>query len=71
MEAPFEANSWNGITGAIYTGYGSVEMLWIIVMLAMVAIAVVIGWRHEHHAYEATRAAGAAARTVDPARPKN
>ncbi len=53
MEAPFEATSWDGITGAIFTGYGSAEWLWILVSLALVIAAIVGGWRHEKHAYDA------------------
>ncbi|WP_157789776.1 MULTISPECIES: hypothetical protein [Roseobacteraceae] len=55
MEAPFEATSWDGITGAIYAGYGSVEGLWLALVLAMVVVAVVLGWRHEKHAYNAVK----------------
>jgi hypothetical protein len=55
MEAPFEATSWDGITGPIYTGYGSVEGLWLLVCLALIVVAIVIGWRHEDHAYKATK----------------
>ncbi|MEC7763032.1 MAG: hypothetical protein VX874_14100 [Pseudomonadota bacterium] len=51
MEAPFESTTWDGITGAIYAGYGSVEGLWLLLCLAMVVAAVVFGWRHESHAY--------------------
>ena len=51
MEAPFEATSWDGITGAFYTGFGSAEMLWIALMIGLVVVAVVGGWRHERHAY--------------------
>ncbi|WP_330646897.1 hypothetical protein [Thioclava sp. FTW29] len=53
MEAPFNATSWDGVTGAIYAGYGSVEGLWLIVCLILVVIAVIGGWRHEGHAYRA------------------
>lgn len=53
MEAPFDATTWNGITGAIYTGYGSVEGLWLAACIALVVIAVFFGWRHEDHAYKA------------------
>ncbi|MBN9888212.1 hypothetical protein [Salipiger abyssi] len=55
MEAPFEATSWDGITGAIYAGYGSVEGLWLALCLLMIVVAIVFGWRHEEHAYKATK----------------
>lgn len=55
MEAPFEASTWDGVTGAFYTGYGSVEGLWLLLMLAMIVVAIVLGWRHEEHAYKATK----------------
>ncbi|WP_323020932.1 hypothetical protein [Pararhodobacter sp.] len=55
MEAPFEANTWDGITGAIFTGYGSVEGVWLGLCLAAIVAAVILGWRHEKHAYEAVK----------------
>ncbi|CUJ88325.1 hypothetical protein Q8W37_00270 [Shimia thalassica] len=58
MEAPFEVNTWDGVTGAIYTGYGSGEMLWLLVMLALIVVALFLGWRHEEHAYKATKSQG-------------
>ncbi len=53
MEAPFEATSWDGITGAFYTGATSAEWIWIVLCLLCIAVAIVGGWRHEKHAYEA------------------
>ncbi|MFW2589735.1 hypothetical protein [Sagittula sp. SSi028] len=55
MEAPFDVTTWDGITGAFYTGYGSIEGFWLIVCLGLVAAAVTFGWRHEEHAYKATK----------------
>ncbi|MCA2012337.1 hypothetical protein [Pararhodobacter sp. CCB-MM2] len=55
MEAPFEATTWDGITGAIFTGYGSVEGFWLALCLAFVVAAIILGWRHEKHAYEAAK----------------
>lgn len=55
MEASFEATSWDGITGAIYAGHGSVEGLWLLLCLAMIVAAIIFGWRHEEHAYKATK----------------
>ncbi|WP_171060442.1 hypothetical protein [Poseidonocella sp. HB161398] len=55
MEAPFDATSWDGITGAIYAGYGSVEGLWLAACLVLVVIAIFFGWKHEEHAYKATK----------------
>ncbi|WP_161555679.1 hypothetical protein [Mangrovicoccus ximenensis] len=54
MEAPFDATTWDGITGAIYAGYGSGEGLWLAGCLALVVIAIFFGWKHEEHAYKAT-----------------
>lgn len=55
MKAPFESSTWDGVTGAIYTGYGSGELLWLCVMFALIVIALYLGWRHEEHAYNATK----------------
>lgn len=55
MESPFAATSWDGISGAIYTGFGSAEALWLALSLACVAVAVIGGWRHEKHAYDAVK----------------
>ncbi len=55
MEAPFDVTSWDGITGAIYAGYGSVEGLWLLACLALVIVAIFFGWKHEEHAYRASR----------------
>ena len=55
MEAPFDSTTWDGISGPIYAGYGSVEGLWLLLVLAMVIVAIVFGWRHEDHAYKATQ----------------
>lgn len=52
MEAPFEATTWDGITGAIYAGYGSAEWFWILLSLVLVVIAIIGGWKHEKHAYD-------------------
>lgn len=54
MEAPFDITTWDGITGAIYAGYGSAEGLWLLASLLLVVVAVIFGWRHEEHAYKAT-----------------
>lgn len=55
MEAPFDAASWDGISGAIYAGQGSAEGLWLALALGCVAVAVLAGWRHEKHAYDAVK----------------
>lgn len=55
MEAPFIAKSWDGITGPIFAGYGNAEWLWLAAAYGCVLVAVVLGWRHERHAYEAAR----------------
>ncbi|WP_330629291.1 hypothetical protein [Thioclava sp. FTW29] len=53
MEAPFVAKSWDGVTGPIFAGYGSTEMPWLVATYLCVLIAVILGWRHERHAYKA------------------
>lgn len=55
MEAPFDATSWEGITGAIYAGFGSAELFWIALCYLCVLIAVILGWKHEKHAYHAAK----------------
>lgn len=55
MESPFEGTTWDGVTGAIYAGYGSVEGLWLLACLVLVVAAVAGGWRHEEHAYKALK----------------
>lgn len=55
MEAPFEATTWNDVAGAYYAGFGGAEGLWLAAMLALVLIAVIGGWRHERHAYDALK----------------
>lgn len=55
MEAPFDTHSWDGITGAIYAGFGSAELFWIVLCYACVLAAVILGWRHEKHAYDAAK----------------
>ena len=44
MESPFDAASWDGITGAIYAGFGSAELLWIGLCYLCVLCAVILGW---------------------------
>ena len=58
MESPFDMTTWDGVTGAIYTGYGSVEGFWLLLCLVLVVVAIVFGWRHEEHAYKATEKKG-------------
>ncbi|WP_292293534.1 hypothetical protein [Marivita sp.] len=55
MEAPFTATSWDGISGAIYAGYGSGEGVWLVLSLVLIVVAIIFGWRHEEHAYKATK----------------
>jgi hypothetical protein len=55
MESPFDAASWDGITGAIYAGAGSSEMFWIGLCYACVLVAMILGWRHERHAYNSAK----------------
>ncbi|SNT12924.1 hypothetical protein [Tropicimonas sediminicola] len=55
MEAPFDATSWDGISGAIYAGYGSAELLWVLLSFVLVVIAIFGGWKHESEAYSALK----------------
>lgn len=56
MEAPFDSSTWDGITGAIYTGAASAEWTWIVLCLLCLAAAIIGGWRHEKEAYAAVEA---------------
>ncbi|WP_165586950.1 hypothetical protein [Pseudaestuariivita atlantica] len=47
-----EIKDWAAVEGAYYTGYGSGEMLWLIVAIAICLISLVIGARHELDAYK-------------------
>lgn len=41
---------WAAVDGAMYTGAGGGEMLWVIVALVLCVVALVIGFKHEHDA---------------------
>jgi len=43
------------VAGAIYPGFGSTELFWIALCYLCVLVAVILGWRHEKHAYEAAK----------------
>lgn len=53
MGAPFEATSWDGITGAVFVGYGGAEWIWVAISLLCVVIAMIGGSMHEKEAYDA------------------
>ena len=55
MEAPFDSHTWDGIAGAIFAGFGGSEPFWIGLCYLCVLIAVLLGWRHEKHAYDAAK----------------
>ncbi|QUS37140.1 hypothetical protein [Falsirhodobacter algicola] len=55
MEAPFDTGTWDGVTGAIFAGFGSSEIVWIGLCYLCVLAAMILGWRHEKHAYDAAR----------------
>ena len=43
---------WAAVEGAYYTGYGSGEMLWLIVAIVLCIVALIMGSRHELEAYK-------------------
>jgi len=53
MNSPVTAGTWDGFEGAYYTGLGSTELPWLIATMILLAIAIWMGARHEHEAYEA------------------
>ncbi|MEM9332360.1 MAG: hypothetical protein AAGA53_13610 [Pseudomonadota bacterium] len=52
MGAPFDTGTWNGVADTYYTGSGSTEWLWLIVMIAMLILPLVFGHNHESDAYK-------------------
>ncbi|SFD92970.1 hypothetical protein [Roseivivax sediminis] len=48
---PVTNGTWDGFTGAFYTGFGGFEAIWLIASAALVVIALWMGNRHEKHAY--------------------
>lgn len=53
MGWPYEAATWNDVTGAIYMGVGtSMELVWVVVAAAICVIAIAAGAAHELHAYK-------------------
>lgn len=47
-----EIKDWAAVEGAYYTGYGSGEMLWLIVAIVLCVVPLIIGSRHELEAYK-------------------
>ena len=43
MGSPFDTGTWDGVIGAYYTGYGSGEMMWLLVAIAFCVVAS-LGW---------------------------
>ena len=50
MGAPFEGD-WSKVTEAYFVGFGGGEWMWLLLSIAACIIALVIGGRHEKHAY--------------------
>ena len=53
MNSPITSGTWDGFTGAYYTGLGSGELLWLLATMALLVIAIALGARHEKEAYDA------------------
>ena len=47
-----DIKDWAAVEGAYYTGYGSGELLWLIVAIVLCIVPLVIGSRHELDAYK-------------------
>ncbi len=47
-----EIKDWAAAEGAYYTGYGSGEMIWLIVAIILCIVPLIIGSRHEFDAYK-------------------
>lgn len=46
---------WAAVDGAYYTGYGSGEMLWLIVAIVLTVVPLIVGSKHELDAYKKIR----------------
>jgi hypothetical protein len=49
--SPIETATWEGATGAYYTGLGSGELTWVLASVLLCVVALVAGSRHEKAAY--------------------
>jgi hypothetical protein len=52
MGSPFDTGTWDGVTGAYYTGYGSGEMMWLLLAIALCVVACWVGHRHESESFD-------------------
>jgi len=43
---------WSTVEGAMYTGAGGWEMIWVIIALALTIIPLIIGNKHELDSYK-------------------
>lgn len=50
---PVTNGTWDGFEGAYYTGLGSMELVWLIASMIVLAVALYLGTKHEKSAYEA------------------
>ncbi|MBU3000101.1 MULTISPECIES: hypothetical protein [Roseovarius] len=53
MMNPVTSGTWDGFEGAYYTGFGSMELIWLLATMALLAIAIFLGNKHEKSAYAA------------------
>ena len=52
MGSPLAEASWDGFTGAYYTGAGGTwEPIWVFVALGLCVLSLVVGLAHEKSAY--------------------
>ena len=53
MGSPFETATWNGVTGAYFTGAGGgMVWVWLLIAIALCIVPLFVGHRHEKAAYE-------------------
>lgn len=51
MGAPFDGD-WADVAGAYFVGSGGSDAIWLFISIALCLLAMVVGGRHEKHAYE-------------------
>ena len=51
MGAPFDGN-WADVSAAYFVGLGGGEVVWLLLSIAACILALIVGGRHERHAYD-------------------